>query len=965
MQVSSRSRSAAALVLALSVALGLLDGAAPLQTLTSATGARAASCPRGYEISRGEDDDATIPAGAPPQYQGPAPLSLEARLLQGSCVPIAHPETFTDLALANLELASRDSAPYGSYRPGAYLAAVRQGRRLARRPAGVVGAGSRWKALGKGPLKANVDGYTSVNGLDWVNLSGRISDFTLDPRTQRVWAAVANGGVWLSKDLGGHWKSVGNGLPTQIVGSVAFSRAGGGTLIAATGDNAWGGTSVSGVGVYRNVRGSKRWKRAKGVPAGALGFRVAVDPSHPKIVYAATGFGLYRSTNAGKSFKNVKLPTGDPKCIGHPHRRGCFLRNMVTDVVVQAPDDFGHDGGKVLAAVGWRAGMKETNGFVQSTDNGLYSSDTGKRGTFTKLDATGFTPQEQIGRVELGAATGPEQDHNYVYAVVQDAVKFNGGAPGIDADQNPAGPVPYDTILDGIYVSSDFGATWVKMADAGELKEPTTGSSLVGQGTASLYSPGVQSWYNEWILPDPTRQLNGIPTRLTFGLEEVWQNEATQVPQNAKSQFKVIGKYWGACQFRNGIPVCPTDRQPTGETTTHPDQHGALYVPDRENGGVTLIVGNDGGVFKQQAAAGEEFDNSKWGEGAQLGLHTLLPYDARIAKDGTVYAGLQDNGQMKITPDGQQIMIKDGDGFYAAVDPDNSNIAFEEYTNGAMQVTLDGGKTWRDIDPGLVNPAFATPFIMDPLDAKHLMSGGRDIVETTVGAATSSTTWKRPFDLGTQKHPGDAGAAAADDDPANRLSAVDLYGKNAYVGFCGWCDVITQGTPFKNGIATNVGGSKPPSPGTSDGWHIAKAKGLPNRFITGIEIDPRKPKTIYVTLAGYSSRRWAAPGAVGEKPLNVGKGHVFKSTNAGKSFKNISANLPNVPANYVIRRGKQLIVATDIGVFISKSLSGKRWAKLGKGLPTAPAVSLQLKPGSPKVLITATFGRGVYQYKFK
>ncbi len=140
---------------------------------------------------------------------------------------------------------------------------------------------------------------------------------------------------------------------------------------------------------------------------------------------------------------------------------------------------------------------------------------------------------------------------------------------------------------------------------------------------------------------------------------------------------------------------------------------------------------------------------------------------------------------------------------------------------------------------------------------------------------------------------------------------------------------------------------------------------MPNRFITGIEIDPKKPKTIYLTLAGYSSRRWAAPGAVGEKPLNVGKGHVFKSTNAGKSFKNISGNLPNTPANYVIRRSNQLVVATDIGVFISKNLNGKTWTRLGKGLPTAPVLTLQLKPGNPKIMIAATFGRGVYQYTFK
>ena len=37
----------------------------------------------------------------------------------------------------------------------------------------------------------------------------------------------------------------------------------------------------------------------------------------------------------------------------------------------------------------------------------------------------------------------------------------------------------------------------------------------------------------------------------------------------------------------------------------------------------------------------------------------------------------------------------------------------------------------------------------------------------------------------------------------------------AYVGFCGYCDTITQGTPFANGIATNVGGDKPGKAGAA------------------------------------------------------------------------------------------------------------------------------------------------------
>src|SRR5206468_1773596 len=122
--------------------------------------------------------------------------------------------------------------------------------------------------------------------------------------------------------------------------------------------------------------------------------------------------------------------------------------------------------------------------------------------------------------------------------------------------------------------------------------------------------------------------------------------------------------------------------------------------------------------------AGGSFSQDQWGEGINNGLHTLQPYSAAIAKDGTVYAGLQDNGEMKILPDtpttknrGQQIAVFGGDGFFTAVDPDNSNIAYEEYTGGDIAVTADGGKSWTDIDPALTSGMFATPFVMDSLDA--------------------------------------------------------------------------------------------------------------------------------------------------------------------------------------------------------------------------------------------------------
>jgi hypothetical protein len=389
-----------------------------------------------------------------------------------------------------------------------------------------------------------------------------------------------------------------------------------------------------------------------------------------------------------------------------------------------------------------------------------------------------------------------------------------------------------------------------------------------------------------------------------------------------------------------------------------------------------LLVGNDGGVYRQTVNEGEEFQQLNWGDGNVAGFQTLLPYDAKMSSDGTVWAGLQDNGHMRINKDGTQVATYGGDGTFAAVDPFDSDIAYEATPGGAMNATSDGGKTWQSIDPMLANPGFIVPFMMDPKDPDHLVTGGRDIYEETGGVAGN---WVKVFDLGTADNPGvepeetipNPGLPVPLPLPIgptgvqNRMSAIDVDDAAIYVGYCGYCDVLTQNIPFVNGIATNVGGDEAPEIGTSSGWHIAAARGLPNRYVTSIAIDPKDPKTIYATLAGYG-RRWAPPELVVQDPENVGVGHVYKSTDAGESFTNISANLPDVPANWVEVRGNQIVVATDFGVFLSLDRNGTAYGLLGAehDQPMAPVLTVQLPQHDPNLLVAATFGRGVYTYRF-
>jgi LPXTG-motif cell wall-anchored protein len=257
---------------------------------------------------------------------------------------------------------------------------------------------------------------------------------------------------------------------------------------------------------------------------------------------------------------------------------------------------------------------------------------------------------------------------------------------------------------------------------------------------------------------------------------------------------------------------------------------------------------------------------------------------------------------------------------------------------------------------------FSTPFKMDETDAEHLMIGGREIFETTRGAGTSSSTWKQVFDLGTHTKPGEASATAGAGDPVNAESAIDVRGDAAYVGYCGYCgycDIVTGGLPFESGIATNVGGADPPSAGTKDGWHIAAAKGLPKRYITSVAIDPKNAKTVYVTLGGYG-RRWIPPGSLGDDVSKVGKGHVYTSTDAGATFKDVSGDLPDLPANHVLPYDGHLIVSTDVGVFVSSGTTGGAYKVLGSGLPKVQTFEVSVSPRNHKELVAATYGRTVW-----
>jgi hypothetical protein len=951
--------------------------------------------------------------------------------------------------------AEGSDSPYSNMPEGALRRALEVKAQLSAQQSTIPNANGQWQTYAKTVLvngTSATSGYDSQSGHGGIPVnSARVDSFSWDPVNTRLFAS-GPGGIWMTQAANGDvstlatqanpWKSVGDNLPIQLVSQVAWTPAGSGRLIALTGEQTiGGGIMYTGLGAYWSGNLGQTWTHSNGVPDGAMAFRVAVDESNPNIIYTATSKGLFRSTDAGANFANVNLPVS-PTCEGTWAGK-CQFANVVTDVVVKKPGGAlgvvcGVNGCPVLAAVGYYRGAlpyADGLGTPRAPGNGLYRSDSGQPGTFarvgdvvppgtvpptignqTGLTPAGFASQERIGRIQLGGALGDLQDHNYIYANVQDAILINGGGfSGIDLDigeNEPANPgaaacntLPANidptglvattcslaelvsaraTYFNGIYVSPDFGSTWVRLLGTGDMMAiaPASGSTL-GVLQALGYGPGIQSWYNNWIKPDPTQGV-GAPVRFEFGLEEVWQYAPlTATNTTASPEFKVIGTYL-AGEFCAGLslgaftsiaglpppPACPVrDGFTNDTTTTHPDQHDGIFIAD-SNGGVWLFVGHDGGVNKQYSAnpATDPFTNTKWGQGnaynANWGMLTLMPWGVSVAADGTVYSGHQDNAMGRIDAvtrewDG----IGGGDGGVTAVDANNSNTAYFGGGDGGNFRTLDGGKTRNgDIVGGQGGVTFVPAFKLDPLDANHMVGANTSVGESLDIAAVvqHSTT---VFDLGTDPVTGASHAAG--------VHALDVQGDAVYVGWCGPCSVPVPpgpGKSFQNGIATNVFGPMPPQKGTSISWHFASAAGLPNRYIYVTYIDPQDPlsHTVYVGLASnYNTARWSEAGQYLDTNTDIGTGHLFVSSDAGETFANISGNLPNVEVSAIVRRGNQLIVGTQVGVFISSDLTGSSWTPLGHGPGASTAIqNLILQPGNAAHLFAGSYGRGVQMYDF-
>ncbi|WP_420573518.1 VPS10 domain-containing protein [Kordia sp.] len=115
--------------------------------------------------------------------------------------------------------------------------------------------------------------------------------------------------------------------------------------------------------------------------------------------------------------------------------------------------------------------------------------------------------------------------------------------------------------------------------------------------------------------------------------------------------------------------------------------------------------------------------------------------------------------------------------------------------------------------------------------------------------------------------------------------------------------------------------------------------------VKSIEVHPTNPSEVYIAYSGYQA------------------GKVYKSTNAGVSWTDITGSLPNIPTHKIVYKtgttDGELFLATDLGVYYRTDSEGD-WVRLGQGLPNVIVNDVEIHYATEK-LRAATFGRGVWE----
>lgn len=702
------------------------------------------------------------------------------------------------------------------------------------------GQGGATGASAQGPLR-NVR-YRSIGPFR----GGRVDAVAGIPsEPQTYYFGATGGGIWKTTDGGFSWIPVADGqLATGSVGAMAVSESDSNIVYAGMGEPDIRGNASPGDGVYKSTDAGRTWKHMGLEQTQQIG-AVVVNPKNPNIVFvAALGHqfapneerGVYRSTDGGVTWKQVL--TRGPKA-------------GAIDIVMDPHNT------NVLYAAFWEVYRTPYSLESGGPGSGLWKSTDGGE-TWRDLSRAPGLPRGILGKIGV-TVSGADSDRVWALVEAEDG---------------------------GVYRSDNGGNSWTRVNQQRDLRQ--------------------RAWYYTHIYADP---------------------------KNADEVYVLNVAFY---RSNDGGRTYTTMGQP------HGDNHDLWIDPNDSN---RMIESNDGGaiVSINGGRTWSSENNQPTAQFYRVALDNDYPYHAYGAQQDNTTVRTATRGRGGIT-ERDWYDVGGGESGWIAPDPRNSNVVYAgSYGNLITRFDAFTG-VQRNINPWPDNPMghpaadlkyrfqWSFPIVISPHDPKVIYAGANVMFRST----DEGQSWEQiSKDL------------TRDDKSRQGSSGGPITKDNTSIEY--YCTIFTiNESPITKGLIW-VGSDDGLVHLTRDGgktWtNVTPPKDILPEWsqINAIEPSPHDPATAYVAATMYKSddfqpylyktsdygKTWTK--IVNGIPANhftrairedlKQKGLLFAGTefgiyasyDDGANWKSIQLNLPVVPITDLAfhKRDDELVVATQ------------------------------------------------------
>lgn len=581
-------------------------------------------------------------------------------------------------------------------------------------------------------------------------MAGRISDIAIDPSDRSTWyVAVGSGGVWKTTNRGTTWTPIFDDEDSYSIGCITLDPNNPNTVWVGTGENVSGRHVAYGSGIYRSRDGGQNWENMGLENSEHIGM-IRIDPRDSNTIYVAAqgplwsgggDRGLYKSTDGGETWRKI---LGDG--VGNTDDDDQYTGVSEIHMDPRNPD--------LLYAVTWQRLRNVAVLIDGGPGTGIHKSTDGGE-TWRQL--TEGLPEENMGKI--GIAISPI-DPDVLYATIELANRTGGFWRSADGGESwekrneylssgtgPhyyqelfASPHQFDRVYQAdvhLHVTNDGGETFTKLQhDTKHVDhhamafDPDDDDYLIVGNDGGLYESFDlgKSW--RFVNNMPVTQYYKVAVDYDEPFYNVYggtqDNNSQGGPSRTDNNVGIRSSDWFVTLFGDGHQSAVDPDNP--DIVYAQWQQGNLTRYDRKTGESVYI--------RPQSAKGEPPDRYNWDAPILISPHdskTLFHGTQRVWRSddhGDTWRAISGDLTRNERRTRQAVMGRTWSfdspwDLYAmsmfntitslSESPVVEGLIYAGTDDGIIQVTEDGGTTWRRIDklPGVPGRFFVNDIKAD------------------------------------------------------------------------------------------------------------------------------------------------------------------------------------------------------------------------------------------------------------